>query len=125
LRNELKLSKKVYFYDTGIRNAIINNFQIADTRQDIGALFENYLIAERLKYNEYNKRYVNRFFWRTKEQQEIDYIEEYNGNLYAFEFKWNAAKKATFSKTFTNAYPSTQTMVITKDNYEVFLKQDS
>lgn len=125
LRNELKLSKKVYFYDTGIRNAIINNFQIADTRQDIGALFENYLIAERLRYNEYNKRYVNRFFWRTKEQQEIDYIEEYNGNLFAFEFKWNVAKKATFTKTFTNAYPNTQTMVITKDNYEVFLKQDS
>lgn len=76
LRNELKLSKKVYFYDNGIRNALISNFQIAEGRQDIDALFENYLISERMKCNKYNKSFANRFFWRTKDQQEIDYIEE-------------------------------------------------
>jgi predicted AAA+ superfamily ATPase len=89
LRNELKLSKKVYFYDNGIRNAIINNFQFAETRQDIGALFENYLISERMKYNAYHRNYVNTYFWRTKDQQEIDYIEEKDGIIYAFEFKWS------------------------------------
>lgn len=121
LRNELKLSKKIYFYDNGIRNALISNFQIAEARQDIGALFENYLISERMKFNEYYKQYANRFFWRTKDQQEIDYIEEKNGVLYAFEFKWNANKKATISKTFTNAYPNSETKIITKENYDEFL----
>ncbi|MFN7676308.1 ATP-binding protein [Flavobacterium sp.] len=121
LRNELKLSKKIYFYDNGIRNALISNFQMAEARQDIGALFENYLISERMKFNHYNKRYSNRYFWRTKDQQEIDYIEEIDGKLYAFEFKWNFNKKATISKTFTNAYPNSETRIITRDNYENFL----
>lgn len=121
LRNELKLSKKIYFYDNGIRNALISNFQIAEGRQDIGALFENYLISERMKCNEYNKRFANRFFWRTKDQQEIDYIEEKDGILYAFEFKWNASKKATISKTFTKAYPNSETKIITLENYDEFL----
>lgn len=121
LRNELKLSKKIYFYDNGIRNALISNFRIAEARQDIGALFENYLISERMKFNAYNKQYANRFFWRTKDQQEIDYIEDKNGVLYAFEFKWNTNKKVKISKTFLNAYPNSETKVITKDNYDEFL----
>lgn len=121
LRNELKLSKKIYFYDNGIRNALISNYQIAEGRQDIGALFENYLIAERMKHNAYQKHYVNRYFWRTKDQQEIDYIEEHNGKLYAFEFKWNALKKAKISKTFTRAYPNAEIKIITQDNYQTFL----
>ncbi len=121
LRNELKLSKKIYFYDNGIRNALISNFQIAEARQDIGALFENYLVAERMKTNEYNQHFVNRYFWRTKDQQEIDYIEEKDGILYAFEFKWNANKKATISKTFTKAYTNSETKIITKENYQEFL----
>lgn len=121
LRNELKLSKKIYFYDNGIRNALISNFQIAEGRQDIGALFENYLISERMKCNEYNKRFANRFFWRTKDQQEIDYIEEKDGILYAFEFKWSASKKAAISKTFTKAYPNSETKIITLENYDEFL----
>lgn len=121
LRNELKLSKKIYFYDNGIRNALISNFQIAEGRQDIGALFENYLVSERMKRNEYKQYFVNRYFWRTKDQQEIDYIEERDGILYAFEFKWNPNKKASISKTFTKAYPNSETKIITTNNYEEFL----
>ena len=122
LRNELKLSKKIYFYDNGIRNAVISNFQILEGRQDIGALFENFLISERMKFNHYSKNYTNSFFWRTKEQQEIDFIEEKNGQLFAFEFKWNPKKEAKFSKTFTNAYPDAITKVITNDNYSEFIR---
>jgi predicted AAA+ superfamily ATPase len=125
LRNELKLSKKVYFYDNGIRNAIINNFQFAETRQDIGALFENYLISERMKYNAYHRNYVNTYFWRTKDQQEIDYIEEKDGILHAFEFKWSETKKVKLSKTFTNAYPDSSFAIISKDNYDNFLCSDA
>jgi len=121
LRNELKLSKKIYFYDNGIRNALISNFQIVENRQDNGALFENYMISERMKYNAYNKQYANCYFWRTKNQQEIDYIEEKDGKLYAFEFKWNSHKKATITKTFTNAYLNSVTKIITPENYESFL----
>jgi predicted AAA+ superfamily ATPase len=76
LRNELKMAKKIYFYDNGIRNALISNFQIIEGRQDLGSLFENYLISERMKYNHYFKSYANPYFWRTTERQEIDYIEE-------------------------------------------------
>ena len=120
-RNELKLSKKIYFCDNGIRNAIITNFQVAQARQDIGALFENYLMSERIKSNEYNSNFAKSYFWRTKDQQEIDYIEEKNGKFAAFEFKWNENKKVRFSKTFTNAYPDTECIAITPSNYEEFL----
>ncbi|WP_395051891.1 ATP-binding protein [Flavobacterium sp.] len=121
LRNELKLGKKIYFYDNGIRNAIISSFQIIEARQDAGALFENFLVSERMKFNHYSKNYVNTFFWRTKEQQEIDYIEEKNAEISAFEFKWSANKKVKFSKTFTNAYPNAKTQLITFDNITTFL----
>jgi uncharacterized protein len=121
-RNELKLSKKIYFYDNGIRNAIINNFQMAQVRQDIGALFENYLVSERVKANEYNNNLVKKYFWRTKDQQEIDYVEEKDDQFFAFEFKWNEHKKARFPKTFSNAYPNSNYAIITQGNYEEFLK---
>ena len=123
-RNELKLSKKIYFYDNGIRNAIINNFQIAEARQDIGALFENYLVAEKMKANEYHSYFPRKYFWRTKDQQEIDYVEEINGGFYAFEFKYNENKKVRFSKTFTNAYPNAECLVISKSNYNDFLTKN-
>ncbi len=121
LRNELKMAKKIYFYDNGIRNALISNFQIMEGRQDVGALFENFLVSERLKYNHYNKSYANTFFWRTKEQQEIDYIEEQNGQIAAFEFKWNANKKVKFSKSFLNAYPDATTSIVTNQDFSSFL----
>jgi predicted AAA+ superfamily ATPase len=121
LRNELKKSRKIYFYDNGLRNAIINDFKPLDLRTDVGALWENWLMAERLKYIQKNKIYCNRFFWRTNSQQEIDYIEERDGNLYAFEYKWNLKAKGKITKTFTNHYRNAIGKVITPDNMEEFI----
>lgn len=84
LRNELKSSKKIYFYDNGIRNAIIANFSPVEMRNDIGALWKNFVISERMKFNSYSERFCNSWFWRTAQQQEIDYIEEKGGLLTAF-----------------------------------------
>ncbi len=121
LRNELKKTRKIYFYDNGIRNAIINDFSKLDLRVDVGALWENYLISERMKINHYSKRWVNTFFWRTRAQQEIDYIEERDGRLFAYEFKWNPKMKARIPSTFTKAYPQAETEILSKDNYTDFL----
>jgi predicted AAA+ superfamily ATPase len=121
LRNELKASKKIYFYDNGIRNALISSFQILEGRQDIGALWENYLVSERLKRNRYTKFYGNTYFWRTKDKQEIDYLEEKDGKLSAYEFKWMDKKNHRMTKTFLNAYPESETAIIHSDNYERFI----
>ena len=121
MRNEIKKGKKIYFYDNGIRNAILKNFSPLGVRQDVGGLWENFLITERLKRNHYTPSYVNTFFWRNHAQQEIDYIEEKDGGFKAFEFKWNARKKAFFSKSFLRAYPGTDTHVIQRDNFHEFL----
>ncbi|MBP5536140.1 MAG: ATP-binding protein [Bacteroidales bacterium] len=124
LRHELKSSRKIYFYDNGIRNALIADFNAPETRQDIGALWENFVIAERMKSNEYYQRWANRYFWRTKQQQEVDYIEEYDGKLHAYEVKWNPKTKARVTKTFTAAYPGSDFNVITPDNIADFLLPD-
>ena len=121
LRNELKKSRKVYFYDNGIRNAVINQFQPIALRQDIGALWENFMVSERMKYLHYNGISVNRYFWRTHAQQEIDYLEEKDGKFNAFEFKWNTHRKAKFSKSFTAAYEVDNLNVVTPENYCDFL----
>jgi len=121
IRNELRKSKKIYFYDLGIRNALINNFSQIENRQDLGALWENFLIAERLKQNQYHEKWRNTYFWRNTEQNEIDYIEEYNDELYAYEFKWNPNAKARLSKSFIKGYPNAQYKVIHKDNFDEFL----
>ena len=121
LRNELSKSRKIYFYDNGIRNALISNFNTVETRADTGALWENFLITERLKLLCYNERWTQHFFWRTTEQQEIDYIEEEEGKLSAFEFKWNKTNKAKISKTFSNAYPNASTCIISPENFESFI----
>ena len=121
LRHELKASRKIYFYDNGIRNALIADYSAPEIRQDIGALWENFVVSERMKCNEYYRRWVNRYFWRTTQQQEIDYLEEGGGKLQAYEIKWNARKKATITKTFTDAYPDTAFKVITPDNIAEFL----
>jgi len=120
-RNELKKSKKIYFYDNGIRNALINNFNTINLRNDIGALWENYIISERLKYTKYHQIYANRYFWRTRTKQEIDYIEERDGKLFAYEFKWNKHKKAKIPRAFMEAYPDVETKIITPDNYIDFI----
>lgn len=124
LRNELKKSRKIYFYDVGIRNAVIKNWNPVNLRQDIGALWENFLIVERLKYKTNTQLLTNDYFWRNQAQQEIDFVEDYNGILHAYEFKWNANKKAYFSKSFTKAYPNHQLMIVNNSNYLEFITHD-
>jgi uncharacterized protein len=125
LRNELKASKKIYFYDNGIRNALISSFQLLEGRQDIGALWENYLVAERKKKNHYTQFYGNAYFWRTKDKQEVDYLEEKDGELDAFEFKWKEKRNHRITKAFMNAYPSSNAAIIHPDNYSSFLTYKS
>jgi len=121
LRNELKKSKKIYFIDTGVRNAVINQFQPFSLRNDIGPLWENYMISERLKYLNNNRISANSYFWRTNRQQEIDYIEESAGKLSAYEFKWGEGKKYRFPKTFTEGYPGSELAIINRDNFLKFV----
>lgn len=121
LRNELKSSRKIYFYDNGIRNAVINNFNPVGLRNDTGFLWENYLVSERQKYNAYNQLNKNSFFWRTVNQQELDLIEEFGGQIHAYEFKWNSRKTVKLTKTFQNAYPEASFNVITPKNIHEFL----
>ena len=122
LRSELKKAKKIYFYDNGIRNAVIQQFAPLDMRNDVGSLWENFFISERIKYNHYSGRYCNIYFWRTKTQQEVDYIEECDGVMTAFEMKWNPKKgRTTFPRTFLEAYNIKETVVITPENYLDYL----
>ncbi len=112
--------RKIYFYDTGIRNALINNFNDLHIRQDTGQLWENFMISERLKFNLNNGIFVNTYFWRTHRQQEIDYLEEKDGKLAGFEFKWKSRKKR-IPKVFSDAYPGTGIEFITKQNFQDFV----
>ena len=121
LRNELKNSRKIFFYDNGIRNALISNFNPVELRNDIGALWENFMIAERMKKLNYDDLWVNTWFWRTQQQQEIDYIEEHDGKFSAFEFKWNPESKVKKTGLFLTAYPNSSLKMIHRDNYEDFL----
>lgn len=121
VRNELKKSRKVYFYDNGIINAVTGNFNPLQNRNNVGALWENYLISERRKWLAINEKQVESYFWRTTQQQEIDYVEVDTDSINAFEFKWNATSKARFPKTFTKAYTNITTAVITPENYNDFL----
>ncbi len=121
LRNELKAARKIYFYDNGVRNALINNFNDLALRDDVGALWENWVISELIKKRHYDRKFVNRYFWRTTQQQEIDYIEEADGVLTAYEFKWNPKKKAKISRTFLSAYPNTEIRTIHPDNFYTLL----
>ncbi len=123
LRNELKKSKKIYFYDLGVRNAVIKNYNSFGLRNDVGALWENFLIVERMKHKSYNKKHTNDYFWRTHAQQEIDYVEEHGGKMHAYEFKFGNKRKARITKTFLNAYPEHEAMIVTKDNYLEFIQE--
>lgn len=120
LRNEIKKGKKYYFYDNGVRNVLLSNFMPIDLRFDKGALWENFLLSERIKSNEYKRFYPNTYFWRTHDQAEIDYIEENDGILNAFEIKWKQ-KKINFPASFLNAYPQNKTNLITLENFEEFI----
>ncbi|HTI11935.1 MAG TPA: ATP-binding protein [Puia sp.] len=121
LRNELKKSRKIYFYDNGLRNAVINQFSPAGLRQDIGALWENFMMSERVKLLAYERINSNQYFWRTHAQQEIDYVEERNGRMKAYEFKWNAKAKTKIPSTFLHGYPEATVQVITPENIDEFL----
>lgn len=123
LRNEITTSRKIYFYDTGIRNAVIDNFEPLSQRNDVGVLWENFMIAERLKVNAYAERFRHSYFWRSHAQQEIDYVEDWGGKLYAYEFKWNKAAKVKFSASFTGNYEVAHTMVVTPESMTDFLNE--
>ncbi len=121
VRNEIKKGKKIYFYDCGIRNAIIGNFSPMASRTDVGALWENFFIAERLKHLRYHDIHVRQYFWRTTQQQEIDLVEETHKTLTAFECKWSATARAKFPVTFTANYKGAKTHVVTPANIETFI----
>jgi len=121
LRKEVTKSSRWYFYDNGIRNAIIKNFNTLNLRQDTGELWENYLMAERMKFNAYTMNLKQRYFWRTYDQQEIDLIEEGSGFLSAYEFKWNATKKVKVPGAWSKAYPDASFEVINPSNYLDFI----
>lgn len=120
-RAELKKSRKIYFYDNGVRNAMIGDYKSLDLRADVGALWENYLLSERMKHNSYSVFYGKSYFWRTQQQQEVDYIEDYDGVLHAYEFKWNASKHPRLAATFAKAYPDHTFTVVSPENYMAFL----
>lgn len=120
-RNELKKSRKIYFYDNGVRNAILGNYAPVGARTDFGALWENFFIAERMKYLHYNKIYAKRYFWRTTQQQEIDYLEEADGQLQAFEIKWDPTRKFKFPVTFSKHYPQASLNLVHSENFWEFL----
>lgn len=117
LRKELSKSQKWYFCDNGIRNILINNINGLNLRNDIGQLWENYLVSERIKFQSYTSMLVSNFFWRTYQKQEIDWVEEREGNLYAYEIKWDARKKVSVPTAWKEAYPNTNYEVINKNNY--------
>lgn len=122
LRKEIVKNARYYFYDNGVRNALIQNYNPLNFRNDIGQLWENYLMIERQKANQRLSRHVNRYFWRTYDQKEVDYIEEYQGGLFGYEFKYTdgGIRKAT-RKEFLNAYPNAALDVITRDNFTDFV----
>jgi len=122
LRNEIKTSRKIYFCDNGIRNALIQNFNPVSLRNDIGQLWENFLVSERLKRNAYHGLHANRYFWRTRQQQEIDYVEERDGEIAGFEFKWNAKAKAKIPSAFVEAYGA-KTTIVNRENFREFVER--
>jgi len=120
LRNEIKRKSKIYFYDNGIRNAVISAFSNIDLRRDKGALWENFLVSERIKHLNNHQKYVNYYFWRTKQKQEVDWVEEQNLEVKGFEFTWNKKSKSNVPKKFEMLY-DTKIKIIDKENFHDFL----
>lgn len=120
LRKEIKSKSKYYFYDNGIRNAIISNFNPLKLRDDVGRLWENFLVVERIKKQTYQPIFANNYFWRTWDQKEIDFVEEREGKLFGYEFKYSPSKKK-FPKEFLDTYPDSGSLIITRDNYLDFI----
>lgn len=120
LRKEITKKSKYYFFDNGIRNAVINNFNPLETRNDVGILWENFLFIERIKKRSYQRIYANDYFWRTWDKEEIDLIEEREGRLFGFDFKFNSSKLKPL-KTWKENYPDSDLSIINKDNYLDFI----
>jgi len=121
LRKEITKKSKYYFYDTGIRNAVISNFNNLEMRDDVGKLWENFLVVERLKTQQYHNIFANNYFWRTWDKKEIDWIEEREGKLFGFEFKFLAAK-TKIPQEFLQTYSNAKIEIITRENYLKFLQ---
>jgi uncharacterized protein len=121
VRNEIKKGRKIYFCDNGVRNAVLGNFQSLSSRTDVGALWENFIISERIKLLSNNMMHAETYFWRTTQQQEIDYIEDRDGTLHAIECKWNSIGATKCPITFSKAYPAHTFHAITHDNYSEFI----
>jgi len=121
LRKEVTKMDKYYFYDVGVRNAFVLNFNSLELRNDVGALWENFIISERVKFNHYTEKPANYYFWRTYSQQEIDLIEEADGKLSAYEFKFNPKKTPNPPKEWQKHYPDASWEVVTPNNYLDFV----
>jgi predicted AAA+ superfamily ATPase len=121
LRNEMKKSRKIFFIDNGVRNAIIRSFNPVELRNDTGNLWENYIVTELKKKNEYNRRWVNSWFWRTTEKNEIDYLEESDNKLNAYEIKWSQQARFRYPAAFCKAYPESNRIIIIRDNFWDYL----
>lgn len=120
IRNEIKRNQKIYFWDNGIRNAVIGNWDPPSMRTDLGALWENFLISERKKHLSYSKSWARSYFWRTTQQQEVDYVEEKGDKLQAWEFKWSPTVKVKTPKTFVRAY-DIEAAGVNRENFREFL----
>jgi hypothetical protein len=121
LRKEISKNARYYFYDNGVRNSLIQNFNPINLRNDIGQLWENFLMMERRKANQVAGRSANVYFWRTYDQKEIDYIEEFGGKLHGYEFKWQGKMKDATRRTFQETYPGSELMSVTRENFEGFI----
>lgn len=121
LRKEVNKSSRYYFLDNGVRNVLVGNLNPVHLRNDMGALWENYMISERIKYQNYNDLLVYNYFWRTYDQQEVDWVEDRGGRLYGYQFKWNPNKKPRIPSAWQNGYPTAEYQVINPDNYAEWL----
>ncbi len=122
LRNEIRKGKKVYFYDNGIRNAVLSNFAPLELRNDVGSLWENLMVSERVKRNSYAQNFTQMYFWRTHGQQEIDLVEELDGQIHAYEFKWNSNLIAKSPSAFREAYPHSTFDLVNPGNFWDFVR---
>ena len=121
LRKEIVSKAKYYFYDVGIRNAVISQFNVLEDRNDVGGLFENFVVVERLKSNAYLRRICETYFWRTYDGQEIDMLEERGGKLFGYQIKWSARGPAKVPKLWKSAYPKSRMEQITRENFLSFV----
>ncbi|MCK5821035.1 MAG: ATP-binding protein [Bacteroidales bacterium] len=121
LRKEVNKTSRYYFWDNGIRNAIINNFNLPETRMDMGMLWENFCVIERMKKQAYQGIFANNYFWRTYDRQEIDLVEERGGELFGYEFKWNPRKKVKAPKAFLETYSNSHFEIVNPENFMDFL----